>query len=75
MEPLRPAVDRRVHGLAADGSTEIDKKSKAVLLGLLDEHAVVEGRKFPLHVAVQHLAVSLRDVAVNRQGKLKIPVL
>ena len=76
MEPLRPAVDRQVHEMTSEGGpAALGKESKATLLGLLDQPVQTAGRAFPLHVAMQHQAVSLRGVALGQRQALDIPVV
>lgn len=77
MEPVRPLVDRAVRGMA-DAESEappLDKHAKAALLAVLHEGVGVGGREFPLLVALQTAAVSLRRAAVTGRGRLDLPAL
>lgn len=77
MEPVRPIVDRTVHGMLDEGGNAppLDKYAKPPLLSVLSEGVLMGKREFPLLVAMQMLAASLRRTAVNRKGKLELPAL
>ncbi|MBI3831832.1 MAG: type II CRISPR-associated endonuclease Cas1 [Planctomycetes bacterium] len=73
-EPLRPIVDRAVHGLFARGLNEVDKQTKAVLLGLLTEESALTGMgRGPLLVAIDRYASSLAECFDGERTKLDIP--
>ena len=76
MEPMRPLVDRIVHGLLDGGDAPpVDKHTKPALLAVLHEGVWVDNREFPLLTALQTLAVSLRHAAEEGRGRLDLPVL
>ena len=78
MEPARPLVDRIVRRMldeSEDGAPPLDKHAKPPLLGVLHEGVLIGEREFPLLVALQTLAVSLRRAAVNGKGRLEAPAL
>ena len=77
MEPMRPLIDRSVRALADDGgeAPPLDKQAKAELLGALSAGVRIGEREFPLLVAMQTLAVSLRRAAVEGRGRLELPSL
>lgn len=77
MEPMRPLIDRSVRALT-DGDGEappLGRDAKAALLGALSEGVRIGEREFPLLVAMQTLAVSLRRAAVEGRGRLELPSL
>lgn len=75
MEPLRPLVDLCAHTLGEQGETAINKETKIVLLSLLSQEVLVEEKRLPLMVAIQHMAASLKNVLAGEAGALKIPQL
>jgi len=75
MEPLRPLVDRKVYELNETGISELDKKTKLSLLSILSENVLLETTKFPMIVANQHMAVSLKKAFLEGPSALRIPEL
>lgn len=75
MEPLRPLVDRRVYELKESGQFELNKKTKLSLLSILSENVLLETTKFPMMVANQHMAASLKKAFLEESNVLKIPEL
>lgn len=75
MEPLRPLVDRKVYELNESGISELDKKTKLSLLSILSENVLLETTKFPMIVANQHMAVSLKKAFLEGPSALRIPEL
>lgn len=68
MEPFRAWVDWLVFQLQLDDSDSvINQESKQVLLGLLAEDVLVDGRKMPLMLAVHSLAAQLKDALVEKR--------
>ena len=71
MEPFRAWVDWLVFQLQLDDSDPvINQKSKGLLLGLLAEDVLVDGRKMPLMVAAHTLAAQLKDALVEKRRLL-----
>ena len=77
MEPVRPLVDRAVRRMtnAESEAPSLDKHAKAALLAVLHQDVGIGGREFPLLVALQTAAVSLRRAAVTGRGRLDLPAL
>lgn len=75
LEPLRPLADiavfevLRLHG----GVPEMTPDIKRELLGVLSWDVDLDGRRFPLMVALHHYASSVREVLAARQAKPEIP--
>ncbi len=75
IEPLRPLVDRKVYELKESGQSELDKRTKLSLLSILSENVLLETTKFPMMVANQHMAASLKKAFLEGSTALKIPEL
>ena len=78
MEPVRPLVDRTVRRMLDENegaAPPLDKHAKPPLLSVLSEGVLVGEREFPLLIAMQMLAASLRRAAVGGKGRLEIPAL
>jgi hypothetical protein len=67
-------VDGRVQGLWIAGKTDLDKESKAIILGVLTETVILGGEKGPLQVSLARFASSLVRVLAGSERKLEIPV-
>lgn len=75
MEPLRPLVDARVHGLSRSRPSDalaIDRDTKRQLLEIIGQPLVVRGQSKPLLVAVHEYAASVRGVLA---GEEKLPAI
>ena len=78
MEPVRPIVDRVVRRMVnenEDAAPPLDKYAKPPLLSVLSEGVLIGEREFPLLIAMQMLAASLRRAAVGGKGRLEMPTL
>ena len=75
MEPARPLVDRIVLALVSDGaSLEVNAATKEALLTVVHERVLVDKREFPLLLALQTLAVSVRRVITEGKGRAQAPL-
>ena len=75
MEPLRPWVDLLVYRLAKQqGQMEVNKTVKQVLLGLLSERVIWDGKKQPLLVVSHLLAASLKTAMMGERKSFEYPV-
>jgi len=72
MEPLRPAVDAQVRLLWKQGISELDKPSRATLIGVLAKPVIWKDERSPLMVAMQRYAASVREVLA---GEIKRPII
>ncbi|MGD9546399.1 MAG: type II CRISPR-associated endonuclease Cas1 [Candidatus Krumholzibacteriia bacterium] len=68
MEPFRPYIDREVLGLVATGSLELNKDSKASIIGSLMREVTLKGESTVLAIAVERSASSLAK-AIEEQVK------
>ena len=75
MEPLRPAVDRRVRGLLAEGAAELDQVAKAQLLHVLTDTVMMDDQRGPLMVALPQVTASLVRGYRNETDRLLLPTL
>jgi CRISPR-associated protein Cas1 len=73
LEPLRPFVDRVVRGLHEEGAIELNRQTKAKLLGLLTATVRVGGQEGPLMVALHQTAASLVGCYQGREKRLLLP--
>jgi len=73
VEPLRPLVDARVRELWQGGKTDVDRETKAVLLGVLTETVRTGGESGPLLVALGKMVASLVAVMSGKVKKLQVP--
>jgi CRISPR-associated protein Cas1 len=75
MEPYRPYVDLKVHGLVKDGvvGEEVDRPIKEALLGLFNETIEVGGRNSPLLLALHATAASLNKSLADGEANLALP--
>lgn len=60
MEPFRPWIDWLVYQMVENEQVEINKQNKQILLGLLSEKVVYEGKKMPFMVATHYLVANLK---------------
>lgn len=74
MEPLRPAVDRRVRALWLNGQSQIDRETKTELLGVLTETVAFGEETGPLLVSLSKMMATLVGVLEGSRKKLEIPV-
>ncbi|MGC9455758.1 MAG: type II CRISPR-associated endonuclease Cas1 [Phycisphaerae bacterium] len=74
IEPLRPLVDRRVRELHESGCEEVNRHSKAVLLGVLSATVRSSEGTGPLLVAVERMVASLVECFEKKRRRLEIPV-
>lgn len=74
MEPFRPWIDQRVYQLVQKReSIEVNQKNKQVLLGLLNETVIHEGKKMPLMVATHYLMADLKRCYIKEKKELRYP--
>ncbi len=60
MEPFRPWIDFLVYQMAVQEEVVVNQSSKQVLLGLMNEAVIYEGKKMPLMVATHYLMADLK---------------
>lgn len=76
MEPFRPCVDSLVYQLVQNNpDPEINTETKQVLLGLLSENVLWEGRTTPLMVACHYLIADVKKAFLDSKYKLYYPQL
>lgn len=74
MEPLRPWVDEVVHSaFVLDKTVKVTKVTKQLLLGLLSQQVLYDGKKMPLMVSVHYLAAQLKYAMTDKDVSLKFP--
>lgn len=77
LEPWRPIVDWKVHGLMAGGEgprTLDDRPTRAALLAIFNETVAVGGKRWPLLLGVDQSAASLaRALTQNDREALILP--
>jgi CRISPR-associated protein Cas1 len=73
LEPLRPLVDLTVRDLHRGGKAEIDKDTKAALLGVLTHTCGYADQTGPLLVALEMMAASLVRCLSGEEKALRIP--
>jgi len=75
IEPLRPLVDVKVHELTTMRTVEptLDSATKKELISILGWNINLDGREWPLLVALTHYAASVRDVLAGTQKEAVIP--
>ena len=77
LEPWRPIVDWKVHGImaSADGPKNLDDRPiRAALLAILNETVLVGGKRWPLLLGIEQSAASLaRALTQNDRGTLALP--
>lgn len=69
MEPFRPWIDWLVFQMTQDNQTEINQSSKQILLGLLNETVIHDGKKMPFMVATHYLIADLKS-CYNKEKKV-----
>ncbi|MFW6066427.1 MAG: type II CRISPR-associated endonuclease Cas1 [Planctomycetota bacterium] len=74
IKPLRPLVDRRVRELQLNGCAEVNRDSKAMLLGVLTASVRYSEGTGPLLVAVERMVASLVECFEKKRRRLEIPV-
>jgi len=78
MEPLRPAVDRKVYAVQDKPQisqiSQITTEMKRELLSLLSDPFTVQKKSLPLITALHHYAASVRKVICKETKKVVIPV-
>lgn len=77
LEPLRPAVDLKVHTLYKDAKEEmtLTHEIKQSLLETLNRECIINGIRLPVLVALHHYAASMRKVICGEDKQIKIPAL
>lgn len=75
MEPYRPFVDRIVAGLHADGTSELDKDTKARLIRLLAADVRVGKVVRPLQIALSMTTASIVRFYKGGTRKLSLPAM
>ena len=75
MEPYRPFIDLKVHGLVRDGfaSPEIGRDEKRVLLGAFNDLVEIGGQRTPLLLALHATASSLNEAFASGEPRLEFP--
>lgn len=69
MEPFRPWVDWSVYQMAQNEQLEINQHSKQILLSILNETVIHEGKKMPLMIATHYLMANLKS-CYNKERKV-----
>lgn len=76
MEPFRPWVDLTVARLLPElTSDELEKSSKATLVGILHQDVAFPDHQSPMMIAMDKLATSLARVFEGEEKKLQVPIL
>ena len=77
LEPLRPAVDLKVHTLYKGAKEEmiLTHESKQSLLEILTKECNINNTRLPIIVALHHYAASMRKVICGEDKQIKIPAL
>lgn len=77
LEPWRPIVDWKVHGIVHDAEgpkTLDDRPTRAALLALLNETVTVGGRRWPMLLGIEQSAASLaKALTQNDRDALILP--
>jgi CRISPR-associated protein Cas1 len=75
MEPYRPYVDHIVRSVVTNGEdfSELDRSIKQQLLSLATTDVVMNGKRRPLHIAVQRSATSLAYCFLGERRKILYP--
>ncbi|MGQ0664833.1 MAG: type II CRISPR-associated endonuclease Cas1 [Pseudomonadota bacterium] len=75
MEPYRPFIDFKVHGLVRDGpaSADIDRPAKQALLGAFNDIVKVGDQRTPLLLALYATASSLNEAFASGEPRLALP--
>ena len=76
-EPYRPFVDWRVKCLDIEHGSQAlsleDRQIRAALLSMFNETILLDGRRLPLLIAIQHSAAGLARVLTSGRGELVLP--
>ncbi len=77
VEPLRPAVDIKVHDLSKTYQDEpaLTPENKRALLKTLSADCVVNGQRLPFMTSLHHYAASVRKVICDECSRMEIPAL
>lgn len=73
MEPYRPLVDLRVHGLALAGLIEVDTAAKRRLVSVINTDVPTSFGTSPVSVALHYLAKSLSQIYLGERDRLELP--
>jgi CRISPR-associated protein Cas1 len=74
MEPFRPSVDREVSRLARQGTTKIEKESKAELARVMIVDLPTAAGMSPLMICAERLAQSLARIYAGEAAALDLPL-
>ncbi len=75
LEPLRPLVEARVPRLVDEGCEQVNPKTKAELISVLNQSVNCDDKISPLQIAIQRMAYSLQKAyKQDSPERLKIPV-
>lgn len=75
MEPYRPYVDKLVSTIIGLCTCELNRETKAKLLGIATMEVVIDAQRRPLMVAISQTASSLRKCFSGEIRKIIYPVL
>ena len=75
MEPYRPFVDEVVYHLCEEGKLEINKETKAKLLGILTCDTFFPKVTRPLQIGLSITMASLAKCYAGKQKNLSLPML
>ncbi len=77
LEPLRPAVDRKVYELCKRLPDEpaLTPESKRTLLETLGVDCTINGQRLPLMTSLHHYAANIRKAICDGQKRVEIPAL
>ncbi|MCC6376437.1 MAG: type II CRISPR-associated endonuclease Cas1 [Microbacteriaceae bacterium] len=73
MEPYRPLVDIRVHGLVAAGETDVTTEVKRRLVSVINTDVPTSAGLSPVSVALHYLATSLSQIYSGERDRLELP--
>ena len=73
MEPFRPVVDLRVHGLSQSGVKEVTPEAKAALAAVASFDMVGDKGVTPLSTALERLASSIAQAFETGDAKASLP--
>lgn len=77
LEPLRPAVDLKVHAISKKLHNELvlTPENKRELLEILSKECIVSGQRLPLMTSLHYYAASVRKVICGEAKCVEIPAL
>lgn len=75
MEPFRPWVDYCVYQLTQQQRLKVNQETKQVLLSLLNETVIYEGKKMPFMIATHYLMANLKRCYFKEIKALHYPEL